>query len=130
MNVIVKKLSALFTIDGDPKKWRALGIAPQIVVTPEAGQGIDGPDDCSAVIRLGYESKNLYVQVIKFDDVVTMHQPLKFHYKQDSTEMCVNGFMGGFKFNITRTREHGDTIFRDRFLFPKLDLVTDPSQAP
>jgi hypothetical protein len=130
VNVVVKKLPAPLTIDGDSKKWRAIGFAPQIVVTPETGQGIDGPDDCSAVIRLGYEGKNLYVQVIKFDDVVTMHQPLKFHYKQDSTEMCINGFMAGFKFNITRTREYGDTIFRDRFMFPKLDLVTDTAQVP
>jgi len=124
--VLVRKLARPLKVDGDPNKWRRLGITPQIVVSPP---GIS-PLDCSAVIRTAWEGDNLYFQVIKFDNVVTMHQPLQLHYKQDSTELAlVGGFMGGYKFAITRTTDKGDVVFREQFLMKK-DLILDPAKAP
>ena len=75
-SVLIKHLAAPLTIDGDPQKWRTIGLEPQIVMTPDSGSGFNGPKDCSAVIRMAYEGNNMYVQVIRFDDVVTFHQPL------------------------------------------------------
>jgi hypothetical protein len=125
-SVLVRKLARPLKIDGDLKKWRALSLAPQIVVSPP---GIS-PLDCSALIRTAWEGDNLYFQVLKFDNVVTMHQPLQLHYKQDSTELAlVGGFMGGYKFAITHTTDKGDVIFREQFLCKK-DLLLDPAKAP
>jgi hypothetical protein len=125
-SVLVRKLPGPLKVDGDLIKWRDLGVAPQIVVSPP---GVS-PTDCSAVIRTAWEGDNLYFQVIKFDDVVTMHQPLQLHYKQDSTELAlVGGFMGGYKFAITRTTDKGDVVFREQFLMKK-DLLLDPVKAP
>jgi hypothetical protein len=124
--VLVRKLAGPLKVDGDLKKWRERGIAPQIVVSPP---GVS-PLDCSALIRTAWEGDNLYFQVIKFDNVVTMHQPLAAHYKQDSTELAlVGGFMGGYKFAITRTTDKGEVIFREQFLMKK-DLLLDPARAP
>lgn len=129
--VLVRKLAAPLPIDGDLAKWRKAGVTPQILVTPEtAGGGITGPEDLSGVIRLAHENGNLYVQVIKFDDVVTMHQPLAKHYMQDSVECCINGFLQGFKFNVTRTQEHGNTVFRDRFYHKEFNRVFTPAEVP
>ena len=128
----IRKLDQPLPIDGDLAKWRNLGLAPQVLVTPETASGdITGPADLSVVIRLAHEGGNLYVQAIRFDDVVTMHQPLANHYKQDSLEVCINSFLEGFKFNVTRTREHGDTVYRDRF-YPddRWNRVFDPDVAP
>jgi hypothetical protein len=129
--VLVRKLPAPLPIDGDLAKWRKAGVTPQILVTPEtAGGGITGPEDLSGVVRLAHENGNLYVQVIKFDDVATMHQPLAKHYLQDSVECCINGFLHGFKFNVTRTQEHGDTVFRDRFYHKEFNRVFTPAEVP
>jgi hypothetical protein len=59
----VRKLAKPLTINGDLKKWRELGITPQIMVSPP---GIS-PLDCSALIRTAWEGDNLYFQVIKFE---------------------------------------------------------------
>ncbi len=129
--VTIRKLEAPLTIDGDLQKWRDTGIQPQIIITPEtAGGEVDGPADISGVVRLAHEGGNLYVQVIKFDDVVTMHQPLAKHYMQDSVEFCINSFLHGFKFNVTRTQEHGDTVFRDRFYVKNFDKVYTAEEVP
>ncbi len=129
--VTIKKLDAPLTIDGDLKKWRTAGIQPQILVTPEtAGGNVTGPADISGVVRLAHENGNLYVQVIKFDDVVTMHQPLAKHYLQDSVELCINSFLHGFKFNVTRTQEYGDTVFRDRFYVQNFNKVYTNDEVP
>ena len=129
--VTIRKLAAPMPIDGDLKKWRAAGIQPQILITPEtAGGGVTGPADISGVVRLAHENGNLYVQVIKFDDVVTMHQPLAKHYLQDSVELCINSYLAGFKFNVTRTQEHGDTVFRDRFYVTNFNKVYTAEEVP
>ena len=71
----IPKLTTPLPIDGDMEKWRTAGITPQVVITPEtASGGITGPRDCSAVIRLAYEGNNLYIQVLRFDNVVTFRQ--------------------------------------------------------
>lgn len=130
--VVVRKLSAPLPIDGDLVKWRTAGVTPQIVITPDgAGSGIKGPADTSAIVRLAYEADNLYVQVLKFDDKAVMFQSAPSFYKQDGIEMSINGFaMGGFKYNLTRVREEGDYLFRDRWFSPKLCIALDAQVAP
>jgi hypothetical protein len=44
--------------------------------------------------------------------------------------MAINSYMSGYKFNVTRTQEHGETIFRDRFGKAAADRVLDPKLAP
>jgi len=95
--VTIPKLAAPLTIDGTLDKWRAAGIVPQVVIQPNNGKGIKGPRGTCAVVRLAYESTNLYVSVIRFDDVITMHQPWAKSYLQDTVEMMINGFMKGFQ---------------------------------
>ncbi len=130
--VVVRKLGAPLPIDGDLAKWRTAGIAPQIVITPDgAGSGVKGPADTSAVVRMAYEGDNLYVQVLKFDDKAVMFQPAPLFYKQDGVEMSINGYaMGGFKYNLTRVREQGDYLFRDRWFSTKLCVPLDANAAP
>jgi hypothetical protein len=127
----IPKVDKDLPMDGDLKKWRAAGIDPVILITPEtASGGISGPEDHSAVVRLAHRDGNLYVQVLKFDDVVTMHQPLTKHYQQDSVELCLNGFLSGFKFNVMRSIEHGETVFRDRFGHPEKNRVFTSEEVP
>jgi len=128
----VRKLSAPLPIDGDLGKWRRAGITPQILITPDAsGSGVNGPADACAVVRLAYEGSNLYVQVLVFDDVVVMYQPAQLFYKQDALEMSINGYaVGGFKYNLTRVRDQGDFLYRDRWFDDKLSIALDPKIAP
>jgi hypothetical protein len=109
--IVIKRLASPLAVDGDPEKWRKLGIAP-IIVTPDTGGGT-GPADHSAIIRLAWHQDRLYVHAIKFDDVVTMHQPLPKFFTHDALEMCINTYPSGFKYNVTRTSDHGDVIWRD-----------------
>ena len=96
-------------IDGKLEKWRAAGITPQIVMTPVTGHGIDSPRDASAVIRLAYQGQDLYVQVLRFDDVVSFHQPGTKSHLQDTMEMALNGFFDGFQFSISHFTDTGAT---------------------
>ncbi|HEX2952335.1 MAG TPA: hypothetical protein VHV83_22610, partial [Armatimonadota bacterium] len=118
--ITIPRLQQPLPIDGDLTKWRKAGITPQIVVTPvTSGGGIDGPADASGVIRLAYEGDNLYVQVLRFDDVVTFHQTIeKGTHLQDTVEMMINGFFPrGFQFSVSRFATDGDQIVRRRFFF-------------
>lgn len=127
----IRRLNDDLPIDGDLEKWRKLKIDPVVIVTPESAVGVSGPEDCSALIRMAYKGQSLYVQAIQFDDVVTFHQPVEFHYKQDCLEMCLNGFMTGFKFDISRTTDAGPMIIRQRFFGGKnSDAVLDPKHSP
>jgi hypothetical protein len=129
--VRIPRLAAPMPIDGDLEKWRKAGINPNIIITPEtAVTGINGPTDASAVIRMAYQGSDLYVQILRFDDIVTFHQPLERHYMQDCIEMCLNGFGKGFKFDITRTTDHGDIIVRQRFFDNKLERLLSADRAP
>jgi len=125
----IKKLDAPLAIDGDMAKWRVAGVTPQITLLPHGG-GIKGPQDCSGVVRLAYEGENLYVQVIRFDDVITMHQPWSKSYLQDSTEMMINGFMTGFQFSVSKYTDVGVGIVRRRFFGGKLDKVLPADHCP
>lgn len=122
-HVTIKKLAAPLAMDGDPEKWHTVGVVPQVVILPSSGKGINGPQDCCAVVRMAYESNNLYFQVIRFADVITMHQPWRKSYLQDTTEMMVNGFMTGFQFSISKFTDIGVGIIRRRFFGGKLDMV-------
>jgi len=69
----IPRLAQPLPIDGDLLKWRA--ITPQMIITPEtAGGRIDGPKDCSAVARFAVHGQDLYLQVLRFDNVVSFHQ--------------------------------------------------------
>ncbi len=129
--VKVPRLPRPFPIDGGLTKWREAKVEPQIVITPESsGGGIDGPLDCSAVVRLAYEGNDLYAQFLIFDDVVSFHQDVNAHYKQDGVEMCLNGFMTGFKFDSSITTDAGPIVLRNRFFAQKLTWAMPESQAP
>ena len=129
--VRIPRLARPLPIDGDLAKWREAGVRPQIVITPEASDGgIDGPLDCSAIVRLAYEGNDLYAQFLVFDDVVSFHQDVASHYKQDGVEMCLNGFLTGFKFDATVTTDVGPLLLRDRFFFAKLRLAIPADHAP
>lgn len=130
-SVRIPRLPHALPIDGDLNKWRTAGISPNIIITPEtAVAGINGPKDASAVIRFAYHGKDLYVQILRFDDVVTFHQPVERHYLQDCVEMCINGFGAGFKFDVTRTTDKGDIIIRQRFFDTKLEALLPADHAP
>src|ERR1019366_9787767 len=68
-----------------------------------------------ALVRFAHENGNLYVQVIKFDNVIVMDSALDSYYRQDGVELAINSFISGFKFNVSRVRDLGDIILRDRF---------------
>jgi len=127
--VLVAKLAKEFSIDGDMEKWRKAGIQPQIILTPETSAGIEaGARDASALVRLAYHGQNLYVQVMRFDDVITTHQPTTRAYLQDTVEMCVNGYYEGIKFNMSMTSDKGAANIVDGW-----DLkarLLDPAHAP
>jgi parallel beta-helix repeat protein len=129
--VLVRRLAKPLPIDGDLQKWRDAGITPQAIVTPESGSpDISGPADISGLIRLAYFGNDLYVQTLVFDNVVTFHQPLAKMYQQDGLEMGFNSFMTGFKYNVSRTTDHGATLFRNRFAVAKMDRLYTPQEAP
>jgi hypothetical protein len=114
--VRVPRLARPLMIDGNLAKWREAGVKPQIVVTPESSGGsIDGPLDCSAVVRLAYEGNDLYAQFLIFDDVVSFHQDLVSHYLQDGVELCINGFLTGLKFDATKLADLGPVVYRNRY---------------
>lgn len=130
-NVILPRLKEALPIDGDLEKWRKAGISPNIIITPDtAVDGIDGPLDASAVIRMAYHGKDLYVQILRFDNNPVFFQPVSRHYLQPCVEMCINGFGPGFKFDISKTTDAGDMIIRQRFYFTKLERLLSNQNAP
>jgi len=114
--VTIRKLVAPLPIDGDLEKWHKIGLTPQIVLTPALGSPINGAKDCSAVIRLAYEGDNIYVQLLRFDDVI-MFDPAVDTHLQDSLEMMINGFVKpGFQFIAGKFGPGGtDAVWRRRF---------------
>ncbi|MGA2618114.1 MAG: right-handed parallel beta-helix repeat-containing protein [Thermoguttaceae bacterium] len=129
--IVIKRLPGALAVDGDMSKWRRLGFPPQVLMTPQNSFGkIDGPADCSGVIRLGYHGRDLYAAVIVFDNVVSFHQPAARFYKGDSLQFCINGFLSGFGFSVAQTTDKGAMFLRNRFFFQKMDLDLDPAKAP
>jgi parallel beta-helix repeat protein len=131
--ITITKLKEPLPIDGDLEKWRTAKIEPQIVITPAtAGPGIKSANDCSAVIRVAYLGKDMYVQVLRFDDVVTFHQTIATGtHVQDTVEMMINGFWEpGFQFSVGRFSTDGDQIVRRRFYFHALQLNIPADIAP
>jgi parallel beta-helix repeat protein len=127
----IPRLAAPLPIDGDLAKWRAAGITPQLLLTPESSAGgVTGPRDCSAVMRLAYHGDRLYVQILRFDDVVTMHHPLNKSYTHDTIEMAINSYASGFKFNITHTLDQGAVIHRQRWWPQNLEWLVPADLAP
>ena len=128
----VKKLAEPLPIDGGLEKWRRIGLTPQIVITPATGTpSIKSAKECSAVVRLAYEGKNLYVQVLRFCEVPTFHQTIATGtHLQDTVEMMINGFFpDGFQFSIGKFSTDGDQIVRRRF-FVNMQLNMPADVAP
>lgn len=128
----IRALKKPLPIDGDPEKWRQLGIQP-LLLTPDLASG--GPAGTSAVIRLAYHQENLYVLAIKFDDVLTSFQrEIGKHYLQDGLEMAINSYPSGFKYNITRLVGQGDVVYRDTWRagwgHPEYNQMLPPETAP
>ena len=126
--ITIKKLAGPMTMDGDLAKWRS--VIPAAIITPENGSfTMGGIDDCSAIVRFGWFDIDLYVQVIVFDDFVTMHQSnIDMMYKQDGIEMGLNGFMQGCKFNMSQI--NGETVFeRNKFVMPGVTHRYTPDEV-
>ena len=67
----VPHLKAPLTMDGDLQKWRAAGITPQLILTPEIGgyRIAGGVRDAAARFSASPgKANNLYMQAFKFDD--------------------------------------------------------------
>ena len=130
-HIKIARLTAPMTMDGSLDKWRTAVPTPQVIVTPDsASPGIKGPADCSAVVRFAHENGNLYVQVIKFDDMIVMDNPVGEYYLQDGVELAINSFISGFKFNVSQVKDLGDIILRDRFYNTPPSKLLDPVKAP
>ena len=119
-SIVVKKLDNDMEIDGNLDKWRAIATLEPLVISSE------NPANNSAVIRMGYTEKGIYVSVIKFDDTLVFHQtePGK-HYLQDGIEMNINTFWSAWKYNITRLDWSADICWRDRFFGTAMYLGKD-----
>jgi hypothetical protein len=129
--VVVRKLPGPLAVDGDPAKWRALGVAPQFVITPVTAHGsVDGAADLSGAVRLGYHDKDIYVHVTRFDDTATFHQPVENGHLQDTLEVMFNGFQDGFQWNVARYADAGEAVVRRRFFFQNLTRVLPRDVAP
>lgn len=126
--ITIRKLPGAMPIDGSLAKWR--GITPQILMTPVAGTGVESPKDASAVVRLAYFGQDLYVQILRFDDVVSFHQPSTKSHLQDTMEMALNGFFEGFQFSVSRFTDTGPAIIRRRFFFGALEARLPADHAP
>ena len=127
----MRRLEKPLPIDGDPAKWRALGIAPQILITPVTAHGsVDSASDASAIARLAYHGRDIYIHVVRFDDVVTFHQPTASGHMQDTLEVMFNGFQDGFQWNLARYSDAGEAIVRRRFFFQNLTKLIPAEVAP
>jgi len=127
----VPHLKAPLPMDGDLQKWR--GITPQLILTPEiGGYRIDGgARDCSVIVRLAWEGRNLYMQAFKFDNVVTSHNPQQRAYLQDTIEMAINSCLQGMKFNFSLTSDLGQTIYADGGMGAEYHCtILSPEHAP
>jgi len=128
--IVIRKLPEPLPVGGDPEVW-GKALAPVALVTPEMASGdIRGAQDCCATLRLAYLGDDLYVQTIVFDDRVLFHQNAELMYRQDGLEVAINGFMEGFKFNVGKTVDRGETLLRNRFAVGKLDRYLEPELAP
>ena len=126
-SIVVKKLDHEMEIDGDLDKWRAITALEPLVISSE------NPANNSAVIRMGYTEKGIYVSIIKFDDKLVFHQTeVGKHYLQDGIEMNINTFWSSWKYNITRLNWSDDICWRDRFMGPTLgtDKLLDRDILP
>jgi|GEM_PF-3015983 len=135
-NVIIKRLEEPLTMNGDLSKWRNILPNPQIIITPESGPNINGPKDSSAILRFAYiQDKDnlgdperdentglLFVQLIRFDNIVTIHQPYNKFYQQDCIEMSINGYLEGVKFNSSISSDRGALVVRDGWFFAQIFL--------
>ena len=107
----IPRLAGPMKIDGDLKKWRDAGVAPQITIGPSGN--VKSAADASAIIRIAYEGNNLYFQVLSFDD-----KPVFGNWPvlQNSVELAINGVVpSGMQF-VAGKREGGvDVVWRNRF---------------
>ena len=117
----IKRLDKALSIDGDLEKWRKANVPVTIVVRPSSG--MDGPGDCSGIIRMAYEGQNLYFQILQFDDVPTFHQ--RDHmFQQDAVELAINAtFPNGFQFIAYKNPDGQDMIHRHRFMQGEIPAI-------
>jgi len=128
--ITIKRIDKDLPMDGDLAKWRSLGITP-IVASPTIQTLNTDPRDVSAVIRLAWNGEDkLFVQVIRFDDVISFHQQESWaHFLQDGIEMNINVFYKAWKYNVTRMKGQ-DMIFRDTQRRGSVSGLLTNEQAP
>lgn len=110
--VRVPSLAQPLPVDGNLDAWRQAVPAPQILLLPRGDRDVRNPADCSAVVRLAHTGQELYLQVIRFDNAVTFHQPYNKSFLQDTMELMLNGFGEGFQFSISRYADVGESVVR------------------
>ena len=72
---------------------------------------------------MAYHGRDLYVQLLRFDDVV-MYDPTLGTHQQDTLEMMVNGFHTGFQFCIGKFAADGSAAVRRKRFYAN-DLQMD-----
>jgi len=112
-SIELARLDHELPIDGDLNKWRQLTYVEPLIISS------DDPSNNSAVIRMGYTDKGIYVNIVKFDNNLVFHQTeVGKHYLQDGIEMNINTFWNAWKYNVTRLDWSEDICWRDRFMGP------------
>ncbi len=132
-SLVIKRLAEPLPIDDNPATWRGLGITP-LLITPELAQTSIGPDVSSAVARFAWYGTDLYVQVIKFDNAISIfQQDIRRHYLQDGIEIAINSYAEGFKYNLT-IMDGEPIVYRDTwrgdFGRPELNTLLPTDVAP
>jgi LmbE family N-acetylglucosaminyl deacetylase len=88
----VVRLKAAPALDGTDRGWEHVG--PLAVTPTNLVQGKVADDaDCSAVVRLAHDGRELFVDVVVKDDaIITNIAPddIKGHWRSDSVEICLD----------------------------------------
>jgi len=131
-SVLVKKLDAPMTMDGDLEKWRKAVPTPQAKITPATAHGnITTAADQSATVRMAWHGDTVYFQFLVFDDIIAQHQTVieKF-YLQDSVQMTINGFLEGYAFSVATLADGTELLYRNRYHDKSKALVVPGDVAP
>jgi hypothetical protein len=73
-------------------------------------------------MRVAYHGQDLYLQVLRFDDTVSSHQPRSRAYQQDTVEVCLNGIMEGIKILMSQSTDAGPVNQVDGWSLPARTL--------
>ena len=126
----VPRLAAPLPIDGDLESGEGWDLHPDGRHSRD-GLGCDRrPPRCQRRHPAGLSRQRALSSGHQLRRRPSFHQPVVRHYQQDGIELCINGFLPGFKFDITRTSDAGPIVIRQRYYYQDLDFLVPPSHAP